>query len=62
MSNRLRHFRQTLTAAALAAALAAPLALTVPGVAAAQERGGTMNIIVQPEPPILVLGLNQQGP
>ncbi|UKJ77080.1 ABC transporter substrate-binding protein [Azospirillum brasilense] len=62
MSNRLRHFRQTLTAAALAAALAAPLALTVPGVAVAQERGGTMNIIVQPEPPILVLGLNQQGP
>ncbi|MDR3441033.1 MAG: ABC transporter substrate-binding protein [Telmatospirillum sp.] len=25
-------------------------------------RGGTMNIIVQPEPPILQLGLNQQAP
>jgi peptide/nickel transport system substrate-binding protein len=30
--------------------------------AAAQTRGGTLNLIVQPEPPILVLGLNQQSP
>jgi peptide/nickel transport system substrate-binding protein len=58
MSTRLPTLRTTLTAAALAAALA------IPGLAAAQDpqRGGTMNIIVQPEPPILVLGLNQQGP
>jgi ABC-type dipeptide transport system, periplasmic component len=62
MSNRLRYLRQTLTAAALAAALATPAVLAVPGLAVAQERGGTMNIIVQPEPPVLVLGLNQQGP
>ena len=46
--------RQALLALALAAALA--------GAAAAQERGGTMNIMVQPEPPLLVLGLNQNGP
>ncbi|HYH37862.1 MAG TPA: ABC transporter substrate-binding protein [Azospirillum sp.] len=58
MSTRLPTLRSTFTAAALAAALA------IPGMAAAQEpqRGGAMNIIVQPEPPILVLGLNQQGP
>jgi peptide/nickel transport system substrate-binding protein len=28
----------------------------------AQTRGGTLHAIVQPEPPILMLGLNQQGP
>lgn len=28
----------------------------------AQTRGGTLNAIVQPEPPILMLGLNQQAP
>lgn len=26
------------------------------------QRGGTLNIVVQPEPPLLILGLNQQGP
>ncbi len=25
-------------------------------------RGGTLTAIIQPEPPILMLGLNQQGP
>lgn len=28
----------------------------------AQRRGGTLNVIVQPEPPTLMLGVNQQGP
>ena len=34
------------------------------GGAAAQEpvRGGTLNIIINPEPPILMLGVNQQAP
>lgn len=31
-------------------------------IAGAQTRGGTLNAIVQPEPPILMLGLNQQAP
>jgi peptide/nickel transport system substrate-binding protein len=30
--------------------------------ALAQTQGGTLNMIVQPEPPILVTALNQQGP
>ncbi len=28
----------------------------------AQERGGTLSAIIQPEPPILMVGINQQGP
>lgn len=32
------------------------------GAVQAQTRGGTLNAIVQPEPPILMLGLNQQAP
>jgi len=28
----------------------------------AQQSGKAMNIVIQPEPPILILGLNQQGP
>ena len=31
-------------------------------IAAAQTRGGTLNVIINPEPAILVLGLSQQGP
>jgi peptide/nickel transport system substrate-binding protein len=31
-------------------------------IADAQTRGGTLNVIVNPEPAILVLGLSQQGP
>jgi peptide/nickel transport system substrate-binding protein len=30
--------------------------------AQAQTRGGTLNVLVQPEPPTLMLGINQQGP
>ncbi|SDH98026.1 ABC transporter substrate-binding protein [Alloyangia pacifica] len=44
-----------LTAAALAISLGATGAM-------AQTKGGTLNTIVQPEPPLLVLGLNQQSP
>jgi peptide/nickel transport system substrate-binding protein len=32
------------------------------GGAQAQTRGGTLNVLVQPEPPTLMLGINQQGP
>ena len=46
--------------AVLFSALAASLVLS--GAAIAQTRGGTLTAIVQPEPPILMLGLNQQGP
>lgn len=40
------------------------LALTLGGAAAvhAQTQGGTLRAIVQPEPPMLMLGLNQQTP
>ena len=47
--------RWMIVAAALVSAFAG-------GEATAQKRGGAMNIILQPEPPILVLALNQQGP
>ena len=47
---------QGLLAAGVVAASLTPLA----GVA--QEPGGTLNAIINPEPPILVLGLNQQAP
>ena len=30
--------------------------------AMAQKRGGTLNAILNPEPPLLILGLNQQAP
>lgn len=67
MSNRLAYLRRLTASGAVAAALLAPAALvaTAAGPALAQEqvqKGGTLNVIVQPEPPILVLGLNQQGP
>lgn len=67
MSNRLTLLRRAAAAGAVAAALLAPFAAltTAPTPALAQEEvqtGGTLNVIVQPEPPILVLGLNQQGP
>jgi peptide/nickel transport system substrate-binding protein len=45
---------------ACSAALAACVLMT--GSAVAQTRGGTLHAIVQPEPPILMLGLNQQAP
>lgn len=48
--------RRTLVGTGLAAA-ALPAARP-----RAQQQGGTLNIILQPEPPILVAGLNQQQP
>ncbi|HET6518902.1 MAG TPA: ABC transporter substrate-binding protein [Geminicoccaceae bacterium] len=52
--------------ALLAAALAVVALMTTPpfGGTGAQEpeRGGTLNAIINPEPPLLVLGLNQQQP
>ena len=44
------------------AALAAVALFWGAGAVQAQTRGGTLNAIVQPEPPMLMLGLNQQGP
>lgn len=44
------------------AGLLALSVLSAGAVAQAQTRGGTLTAIVQPEPPILMLGLNQQGP
>jgi peptide/nickel transport system substrate-binding protein len=43
--------------------IAATAALLIgAGTAVAQQRGGTLNVLVQPEPPTLMLGVNQQGP
>lgn len=46
------------------AALAVTAALCGAGAGSvqAQTQGGTLTAIVQPEPPILMLGLNQQAP
>lgn len=52
-------FKQILKLSAGAVALAAALPLNS---ALAQTKGGTLNMIVQPEPPILVTALNQQAP
>ncbi len=39
------------------------LAATLPATQAlAQTKGGTLNMIVQPEPPVIVTAINQQGP
>ncbi len=48
----------------LAGAFALTAGILSAGTALAQTptRGGTLHAIVQPEPPILMLGLNQQGP
>ncbi|OWT80173.1 MULTISPECIES: ABC transporter substrate-binding protein [unclassified Achromobacter] len=46
----------------LSAAFAAVLALASTTGAQAQTQGGTLRAIVQPEPPMLMLGLNQQIP
>lgn len=54
-------FAQSLKRAGLAMLVAGALS-AVAGSAMAQTHGGTLNAIVQPEPPILVLGLNQQSP
>ena len=50
-----KFFKMSMGAVAIAAAL--PL-----GAAQAQTQGGTLRMIVQPEPPILVPALNQQAP
>ena len=47
--------RKVLGALALAALLPAASVL-------AQTKGGTLNMIVQPEPPVIVTAINQQGP
>ncbi len=48
-------FSLSIGALLLAAALPATQAL-------AQTKGGTLNMIVQPEPPVIVTAINQQGP
>lgn len=48
--------------ARIGAALAMCAAILGASSAFAQTRGGTLNLIVQPEPPLLMLGLNQQAP
>src|SRR5260370_33628675 len=45
-----------------AAALAVVLAIGITASAFAQSRGGTLNMLLTPEPPILMMGINQQGP
>lgn len=61
MSNRLANLKRLATSGIVASGLLA--ALAGPGLAQEQvQKGGTLSVIVQPEPPILVLGLNQQGP
>jgi peptide/nickel transport system substrate-binding protein len=42
--------------------LATGALMLVAGASSAQQRGGTLNVLVQPEPPTLMLGVNQQGP
>src|SRR5882724_11981109 len=56
--------RRTLLTTALAApALILPRALRAQApTQAAPRRGGTLNMILNPEPPVLVLGVNNQGP
>jgi len=44
------------------AALATATWLLTSGAVHAQTQGGTLTAIVQPEPPTLMLGLNQQAP
>lgn len=57
--------KQTFTSSGLikaSVALATATLLLSSGAAHAQTQGGTLTAIVQPEPPILMLGLNQQAP
>jgi len=42
--------------------LAVGMMMLAVSTANAQTRGGTLNVLVQPEPPTLMLGMNQQGP
>jgi peptide/nickel transport system substrate-binding protein len=50
--------RRGFVAASTAAVLLAP----PPAVAQTPKRGGTLNTILTPEPPVLMLGVNNQGP
>ena len=54
--------RSSSTKLVFAAALAAVLALPGAALAQAPKKGGTVHAVVQPEPPMLMLGLNQNGP
>ena len=54
-----REFNTLMLAASAFGAIEIPLGITG---ADAAGRGGTLNSIVQPEPPTLILGINQQGP
>lgn len=54
--------RSPSTKLVFAAALAAVLALPGAALAQAPKKGGTVHAVVQPEPPMLMLGLNQNGP
>jgi hypothetical protein len=48
--------------AATAGFLMAAAAVALPAAAQTPTRGGTMNIIISPEPPTLMLGINQMTP
>ena len=54
----LKHIKITATAAAAILALAGPLAAQD----AKPQTGGTLNVVIQPEPPGLMIGLLQNGP
>src|ERR1700733_5525032 len=49
--------RRALLAASAVAGLFPRFSLAAPG-----RKGGTLNTILSPEPPVLVLGVNNQGP
>jgi peptide/nickel transport system substrate-binding protein len=45
-----------------AALIVGLLPLIGPAVAQSPKNGGTVHVVVQPEPPMLMQGLNQNGP
>jgi peptide/nickel transport system substrate-binding protein len=58
----MKHPQITRNLLKLASTFALATTLVAGSPALAQTKGGTLNLIVQPEPPILMLGLNQQAP
>ncbi len=54
--------RFTSTCLALAAALTAAVAFSPFALAQTPKKGGTVHAVLQPEPPMLMQGLNQNGP
>jgi peptide/nickel transport system substrate-binding protein len=60
LSSRPNHPLRAVHAAAISLVMAA--GLMAAGSATAQTYGGTLRTIVQPEPPMLMLGMNQQSP